>query len=339
MENLDFSFNKISNDFYEIDGKDVFVIDETVNKSPFVSVTMITYNHGDFIEEAIKGVLMQKTSFYFNLIIGDDYSNDKTREIILKYQKLFPDIIILKLPQSNLGVNVNSLSNNLFCTGKYVAICEGDDYWIDENKLEIQALFLEKNPDYAFCFHNALTIYDSPSFESKNFVEFGSDRAFNLDFFIERNIVPTASVVYLKELASNLPYWFNDVVYGDYAIYLYILYKSNNKSYYFAKNMSVYRVHKQGVFSSLNNTEGKLLKNFHLLQLYFFFYNNVFVGKYKFLIKDIISFWQINLFFLLIKHRKYIKALSLIFYIFFFNIGYVLKKSILKIFYFTIIKI
>jgi glycosyltransferase involved in cell wall biosynthesis len=331
MENLDFSFNKISNDFYEIDGKDVIVIDETVNKAPFVSVTMITYNHGEFIEDAIRGVLMQKTSFYFNLVIGDDNSNDKTREIILKYQKLFPDIIILKLPQSNLGVNVNSLSNNLFCTGKYVAICEGDDYWIDENKLEIQSLFLENNHDYVFCFHNALTLYDNNSSKPKNFVQIESDSEFNLDFFIERNIVPTASVVYSKEFASNLPIWFNNVVYGDYAIYLYILYKSKRKSYYFSKTMSVYRVHNQGVFSRLNNADGELSKNYHLLELYFFFYKYVFTGKYKLLLKNIISFWQISLLFLLIKQQHYIKFLSSLINLFFFNPRYIFKKIISRI--------
>jgi glycosyltransferase involved in cell wall biosynthesis len=336
MENLAFSFNKINDNFYQIDGKEVIIIDETVNKIPFVSVTMITYNHGDFIEEAIKGVVMQKTSFYFNLIIGDDNSNDNTREIILKYQKLYPEIIILKLPLSNLGVNVNSLSNNLFCTGKYVAICEGDDYWIDENKLEIQALFLENNQDYVFCFHNAITSNNDDPFKAKNFVEIESDSEFGLDLFMERNIVPTASVVYQKEFALNLPYWFNYVLYGDYAIYLYILYTSKKKSYYFSNTMSVYRVHNRGIFSSLNNAEGKILKNINLLQLYFFFYNYVFTGKDKRLLKNIISFWQISLLFLLIKQKNYIKILSSLFYLIYFNPFYIVKKIISRIFLFFI---
>lgn len=112
-----------------------------------VSVCMLTYNHADFIAQAIEGVMMQVTDFPVQLIIGEDCSTDETRRICLDYQTRFPDRITLRLPEKNLGGMRNFTENLAACIDgfKYVAMCEGDDYWIDATKLQRQIDYLESH--------------------------------------------------------------------------------------------------------------------------------------------------------------------------------------------------
>lgn len=114
---------------------------------PLVSVCMITYNQASYIREAIEGVMMQKTDYSFELIISDDCSQDDTRLICKECQEKYPTKIRLFFPEKNRGVSENFYAT-LFCgTGKYLAFCEGDDYWIDPHKIQKQVDFLEKNPE------------------------------------------------------------------------------------------------------------------------------------------------------------------------------------------------
>ncbi|MDO9634668.1 MAG: glycosyltransferase [Paludibacter sp.] len=115
---------------------------------------MITYNHESFIAKAIEGVLMQQTTFNFELIISDDCSTDLTRKICEKYRHEHQQIINLILPNNNLGIIRNSIETLCACSGKYIAICEGDDYWIDPFKLQKQVDFLEQNQNYGFVHTN-----------------------------------------------------------------------------------------------------------------------------------------------------------------------------------------
>jgi len=119
-----------------------------LSKTPLVSVKMITYNHEPFIAQAIEGVLMQKTDFPIELIIGEDCSTDRTREIVVDYQKKHPDIIRVIISDKNVGMHKNGQRSEKVCRGKYIAYCEGDDYWIEPLKLQKQVDFLEANPDY-----------------------------------------------------------------------------------------------------------------------------------------------------------------------------------------------
>lgn len=113
---------------------------------PLVSINMITYNHAPFIAQAIEGVLCQKTTFLFELIIGEDCSTDGTREIVFEYQKKYPHIIRVITSGENVGMKKNGLRTIKACQGKYIAFCEGDDYWQSPFKLQKQADYLEGNP-------------------------------------------------------------------------------------------------------------------------------------------------------------------------------------------------
>ena len=118
-----------------------------LSKNPVVSVHMITYNHEPYIAQAIEGVLMQKTDFPIELIIGEDCSTDRTREIVLEYQKKHPEIIRVLSSEKNLGMVKNSFLIDGACRGKYIAYCEGDDFWHHPQKLQKQVDYLESHPD------------------------------------------------------------------------------------------------------------------------------------------------------------------------------------------------
>jgi glycosyltransferase involved in cell wall biosynthesis len=130
---------------------------------PLVSVNMITYNHAPFIVRAVEGVLQQKTDFPFELIIGEDCSTDGTREIVIEYQKKYPDIIRVITSDENIGMKKNGLRIRKASRGKYIAFCEGDDYWHHPLKLQKQADYMECHPEYGLVYSS----YDVYQVKSK----------------------------------------------------------------------------------------------------------------------------------------------------------------------------
>lgn len=129
---------------------------EKLCKHPVASVHMITYNHEPYIRQAIEGVMMQKTDFEFELVIGEDCSQDKTREICFEYQKKHPDKIRLLWWHENVSrLGGNGRRTRAHCRGEFIATCEGDDYWIDPLKLQKQVDVMRKHPNVGFCFCGA----------------------------------------------------------------------------------------------------------------------------------------------------------------------------------------
>ena len=116
-------------------------------KKPLVSVKMITYNHAPYIAQAIEGVLQQEANFPFELVIGEDCSTDGTREIVFEYRKKYPDIIRVITSEQNVGARKNGYRTEKACRGKYIAFCEGDDYWHCPDKLQKQADYMESHPE------------------------------------------------------------------------------------------------------------------------------------------------------------------------------------------------
>ncbi len=123
---------------------------------PLVSVAMITYNHARFIRAGIEGVVRQQTSFPFELVIGEDCSTDETRAIVLEYQQRYPQIIRVLVSDANVGATSNALRTLIRCRGKYLAHCEGDDYWCDPEKLALQAEVLERRPEVGLVYTDGI---------------------------------------------------------------------------------------------------------------------------------------------------------------------------------------
>lgn len=200
---------------------------------------MITYNHEYYILKAIESVLNQKTEFDFNIIIGEDCSTDRTREILIQYQKKYPEKIHLILHKHNIGSINNFIETLQKANSKYIAFCEGDDYWIDPLKLQKQVDFLEAKSGYSLCFHNALILYDDKSRPPKYFCSKDQKKVSTVKDVIKKWFIPSASMVLRKENIMPLPGWFQEIYNGDYALHL--LLANKGKIGYIDEVMSVYR--------------------------------------------------------------------------------------------------
>ena len=125
------------------------------NKMIKVSVLVMTYNHIDFIAQALDSVLEQQVCFDYEILISEDCSIDGTREVVLAYQRRFPQKIRLLLSGQNMRSNEIVVRGINAAKGQYIALLDGDDYWISPNKLQSQVDFLDSNPECSMCFHNA----------------------------------------------------------------------------------------------------------------------------------------------------------------------------------------
>lgn len=161
--------------------KQVIEVTNQVLERPLVSVCIQTYQHENFIIKCLDSVLSQKTSFPFEILIGEDNSDDGTRQICMKYAKLYPERIRLFLHhrenQIKIGgepsANFNAFYNFYSSRGSYIAFCEGDDFWNDSLKLQKQVDFLKNNPDYVLTYHSYDTIdrYGNPIISLKKIIQ------------------------------------------------------------------------------------------------------------------------------------------------------------------------
>ena len=131
------------------------------NVKPKVSVLLVTYNHEEYVRQALDSVLMQKTDFDVEIVVADDHSSDSTLAIIEEYQPDNHNIRVLP-SERNVGITLNYQRGLAACRGEYIAVIEGDDFWISPTKLESAIAFLEQHPECAFCFHRFLR-YDEAS--------------------------------------------------------------------------------------------------------------------------------------------------------------------------------
>lgn len=215
---------------------------------PIVSVCIITYNHAKYISQAIDSVLMQETDFEFNLVISDDFSKDGTRDILMDYQKKYPDKIELILQTGNVGPARNWNDLMTFPKSQYIAYLEGDDYWEDPLKLQKQVGFLEENPKYGMSFH-AVRVqgeyetnyqYKTPPSDTLTF----RDLAFH-------HYIPSCSLLFRRDIMPNpIPEWLLNCRIGDIPFELIMADKCLTK--YFNEQMAVYRKHSNSV---TNNPE------------------------------------------------------------------------------------
>ena len=119
-----------------------------MNSTPDVSVYMLTYFHEKYVSQAIESILSQKTKYSFELVISDDCSKDGTTDILKDYEQKYPDIIRVNCNETNIGIPANMYKARCMCRGRYISVCSGDDYWIRDDKLELEVGFLESNPGY-----------------------------------------------------------------------------------------------------------------------------------------------------------------------------------------------
>jgi len=215
-----------------------------------LTICMITYNHALYISQAIESIISQETNFKYELVIADDCSTDTTRDICIEYKKKYPEKIRLVLPEKNLGMMQNFINTLSFCKGKYIALCEGDDYWTDPSKLQKQVDFLEANPDFAICFHNMQIIYEGV--EGENRISNPMQKEVTTIYDLANgNYIYTASCVFRNGLIPQLPDWFAKSPVGDYPLHL--LNAQYGKIKFFKEVMGVYRINPTSIWGGKNN--------------------------------------------------------------------------------------
>jgi len=236
-----------------------------------VSIFCITYNHSKFIAKALDGFLMQQCNFKTEIIVGDDCSTDGTAEIIDDYMIRYPGKIIrLKAPE-NIGATQNVIRVALETKGKYVATCDGDDYWTDPYKLQKQVDFLENNPEYVMCCHYTREInFDDTELFYMNFNPVPLKYSFS-DLIINKQVeTSTATIVYRNTEAIKNLYrndWFLKCHACDKFLKLYCTWVTRKKIYVLPEVMSCYRRHNGGIWSPVSYVPLKKmqLSDFYLI--------------------------------------------------------------------------
>ncbi len=212
-----------------------------------VSVLIVTFNHEKFIAQAIESILMQKVSFEYEIVIGEDYSTDETRRIVTDYHKRFPQKVRLLLHDKNLGGSRNFRYTYETCKGKYVAILEGDDFWTDPDKLQKQVDFLDEHPEYVLAFHQVSILNNDTGTSELSNMPVNKEK-YELEDLVQGNIIHTPSVVFRNNVLK-LPEWLLKLKLGDWPIWL--LLSQFGSIYYLSEPMACYRLHHTNTWANL----------------------------------------------------------------------------------------
>jgi len=218
-------------------------LDPSPGPSPLVSVVVVAYNHERYIREAIESVLMQETEFPFEILVSEDCSTDSTATILREYRDRYPERIRLFFSEWNLCSNEVLVRALRASRGRYVALLDGDDYWISPHKLQMQVDFLNLRPEYGLCFHDVVHVEEDgstpPSLRFR-----GVDPNVTTERLLVSNPICTVSVMIRAEALSDLPEWYVQSVFGDWE--LFILISLRGRIGFLADALAVYRRHRGG---------------------------------------------------------------------------------------------
>lgn len=219
--------------------------------APKVSICVITYNHENFIAQALDSVLMQETNFDYEIVIGDDCSTDDTRNILFNYREKSPDRIKLLLAEKNSGAIRNFINIYKACQGEYVALLEGDDYWTSPSKLQEQVDFLDNHPAFVMCFTNGRIVNEDGDIIKESRLD--EDRRKNLSQseIISGLVPPTNTVVFRNNVIKKIPDEFYSIINGD--IFLFSMLAEHGDAAYIPGHTACYRIHGGGNWSTTSD--------------------------------------------------------------------------------------
>lgn len=204
-----------------------------------VSVIMLSFRSRKYLDTAIAGALNQKTGFNVQLVLSDDASDDGTAELCRKYRERFPDKITLVEHSANVGTQQNFLDAHAQCKGRYIAMCDADDYWCYDRKLQTMVDFMDSNPEYSLCFHRVINSYEPKG--AKSLSNGGQKRETNLADLCRANFITNCSSLFRRSCCPTPPAWLSEIVLCDYAMHL--INAMHGKIRYFSHPMAVYRKH------------------------------------------------------------------------------------------------
>lgn len=224
--------------------------------SILVSINCITYNHEKYIADALESFLMQKTSFDFEILVGEDCSTDGTRKVVERYALQYPDKVKLITSDSNVGFQRNMLRLFAHSQGKYIAICEGDDFWTDSSKLQIQVDYMEGHPECSLCFHAAEKVLVDKVPTGEIVSPYERDCVSSTeDIILRGGWFPTASLLFPTKYIKKTPGFLKNAPVTDYPMMMIL--SSKGYPYYFNKVMAAYRIGVPGSWSSVPKNDAK----------------------------------------------------------------------------------
>jgi len=211
-----------------------------MSNAPQVSVLMLAYNHEPYIHQAIQSIMDQETEFDFEVVIGEDKSTDNTKAVIKEFINQYPNRIRLLENEANLGMHKNYLNTLFSCEGKYIALCEGDDYWINPLKLQHQFDFLEANKEFVLvCGNGKRFNHQKQRFEGEMAI-YPRDSEISFKKMIRYNYITTATIMYRNVLnKDDFKESFYDIISCDWYTYLRLF--RHGKFMYLSEIFSVYR--------------------------------------------------------------------------------------------------
>lgn len=258
--------NTILKNSYELPNN---VIEAVPN--PIVTVRTITYNHAPYIRECIESVLMQKTDFPFEYIIGEDFSSDGTREIVFEYAKKYPDKIRVITADQNFGMMPNVRRCALAVRGKYIALCEGDDYWTDPYKLQKQVDTMEAEPDIVITYHDVIKIDNNKSVIDLNFRPENRKKDLTAEELKTGAWIQTNTMCFRNIIKKYPEGYFN--VYNADIFLVSLLGNYGRGKYLDSVQHSCYRKHDGGIYSSKSQIIRKI-KSLHTPAKLMLYYKN-----------------------------------------------------------------
>jgi glycosyltransferase involved in cell wall biosynthesis len=214
---------------------------------PRVSVLMVTYNHADYLTEAIESVLSQEGDIPFEIVLADDSSTDGTHEIVATYNRKYPLIVQSIVRERNIGFQRNFIDALKHCRGEYVATLDGDDYWLCVNKMKDQAAMLDRNPNHTICFGKSLEVYegnDPPPRVSPILV--GTE--FTLEDLLRWDFIPTCTAMFRFVPRFDVPIWATDLPMTDWVLWVLLAQRGN--ILHIPTVLGAYRKHAKGVWTS-----------------------------------------------------------------------------------------
>jgi len=212
-----------------------------------LTVMMIAYNHERFIAQALESVLAQRVNFDYEIVVGEDCSTDRTREIIMDFCRRYPDRIVPLLRDRNVGAMRNMMATLAACGGQYLALLDGDDYWTCEDKLQRQVDFLDAHPDYAICC-SRVQVVDEMGEGRGGIYPTTAAGLYTIEDLLRADIMATCSVMYRWGSVGVIPSWILEMKMGDWP--LHILVARSGKINLLDDVMAVYRMHSGGIWAS-----------------------------------------------------------------------------------------
>lgn len=286
---------------------------------PLVSICCLVYNHESYLRDCFEGFVKQKTTFPIEILIHDDASTDYSADIIREYTAKYPDLfkpIYQTENQYSKGVKISFEYQYPRVQGKYIALCEGDDYWIDPNKLQMQVDWLESHPDYSMCCSDAVIkspegILDWHRYETDCDIP-AKDMILGGGIFVQ-----TCTILFRKQMLTNYPSCCKECHVGDFPLQVWLA--LNGKVRYLSKKMGSYNLNHPGSWTDkqqknmaklVNGWKSEMNMLDGLNRLFNYYYNNhIHHYKVQFLFNHLILYSKHQQF-ILERFQELVKSFS-----------------------------